>query len=121
MKRNVDRKKLTIAEEEIMLILWKKQEAFIKDIVDECAEPRPAYNTISTVLRVMEHKGLVGHHKSGVFYKFFPLIDKREYAAKLVEWVFEKYYDASLADMLEACLPQCTEDSLEKARQLLAR
>ena len=64
MKRNIHRRRLTIAEEEIMLILWKRKHALIKDIMEDCTEPRPAYNTVSTVLRVMEKKGFVGHRRS---------------------------------------------------------
>jgi len=103
MKRNILRKRLTIAEEEIMLILWKKEKAFIKDIVEACAEPRPAYNTISTVLRVMEKKGFVSHRKEGIFYEFSPAIDKKEYAKKMTAWLLEDYYDNSPAALIEAC------------------
>ncbi|MBQ5996737.1 MAG: BlaI/MecI/CopY family transcriptional regulator [Bacteroidales bacterium] len=121
MKRNIHRRRLTIAEEEIMLILWKRKHALIKDIMEDCTEPRPAYNTVSTVLRVMEKKGFVGHRKVGVFYEFHPLIDKAEYAKKLSKWLIEDYYDNSVADLVAACAENCPKEALTNSIAQIAQ
>jgi len=109
-----ERKKLTYAEKEIMLILWKIENGIIKDILKEFSNPKPAYNTIASVLRVMENKGFVAHELSGCFYRFYPLITKDAYAQsqiKTVPWmyfktplgklfaVFSKKENLSLAEM----------------------
>ena len=55
-------KELTKAEEQVMQILWKLEKAFVKDLIDEMPEPKPAYNTVSTIIRILEKKGFVGHN-----------------------------------------------------------
>ena len=70
-------KRLTKAEEEIMLILWKLKEATIRDVMNELNEPETPYTTVSTVVRVLEKKGFVGHKAVGTTYLYHPLLTKR--------------------------------------------
>jgi len=72
-------KELTRAEEEVMQILWKEKKAFVKEILDRFPEPRPAYNTVSTIVRILEKKGFVSHDEFGKSHRYFPLIMKEDY------------------------------------------
>ena len=72
-------KRLTRAEEEIMLILWSLKEGTIRDVMNELDEPEIPYTTVSTVVRVLEKKGIVGHRAVGTTYLYYPLLDKKEY------------------------------------------
>ena len=67
-------KELTRAEEQLMQILWQLQKGFIKDIIEELPEPKPAYNTVSTVVRVLEGKGFINHKAYGNSHVYFPVI-----------------------------------------------
>jgi len=94
-----EKKNLTYAEEEIMLVLWKIEKGIIKDILKEFANPKPAYNTIATMLRVMENKGFVAHELSGYFYQFYPLITKDAYAKPQDKSLLRVYFESSLAKL----------------------
>jgi predicted transcriptional regulator len=73
-------RELTKAEEQIMQILWKKEKAFVKEIIEEMGEPKPAYNTASTIIRILETKEFVGHEEFGKSHRYFPLVSKKEYS-----------------------------------------
>ena len=95
-KAKKEKKRLTPAEEEIMLVLWKIEKGIIKDILKEFPNPKPAYNTIATVLRVMENKGFVAHEEVGVFYQFYPIITKDAYAKAQAKSLIKAYFESSL-------------------------
>ena len=82
-------KQLTKAEEEIMQVLWQLEEGNVKDIIKILPEPKPAYNTVSTIIRILETKEFVNHRQEGKGYIYFPLIKKSDYSNtslnKLVE------------------------------------
>ena len=101
-KAKKEKKKLTPAEEEIMQVLWKIERGIIKDILKEFPNPKPAYNTIATVLRVMENKGFVAHDEVGVFYQFYPLITKDAYAKSQAKSLLKVYFESSLAKFTTA-------------------
>lgn len=71
---------LTKAEEQVMHILWKLKKAYVKDVVELFDEPKPAYNTVSTIIRILEKKGFVSYKSYGNTYEYFPLITKNEYS-----------------------------------------
>jgi predicted transcriptional regulator len=87
---------LTKAEEQIMQILWRKKSAFVKDIIDEIAKPKPAYNTVSTIIRTLERKKFVGHKSYGNSHQYFPLVEKSEYTKMFMRRVISNYFDNSL-------------------------
>lgn len=93
-------KALTQAEEEIMQILWQLKKAFVKDIIEEYDEPKPAYNTISTLVRIMEKKGFVGYEAFGKSHRYFPLIDKEDYSKKYLNRFVDKYFSGSYKDLV---------------------
>jgi BlaI family transcriptional regulator, penicillinase repressor len=92
-------KKLTKAEEEVMQILWELRKAFVKDIIDKINGPKPPYNTISTVIRVLERKGFVSHRQYGNTYEYFPLIEKQDYAKVHLKSFMSNYFNNSFPKM----------------------
>ena len=69
-------KKITVKEEEIMNFFWKKGELFVKQILEFYSEPKPHYNTVSTMVRTLEEKGFLGYKIFGNTYQYYPLISK---------------------------------------------
>ena len=74
-----DIRELTKAELQLMQIIWDKKHVFVNDILDALKEPKPAYNTVSTIVRILEKKGFVAHEAYGKSHRYFPVISKREY------------------------------------------
>lgn len=93
-------KPLTQSEEEIMQILWHLKKAFVKEIVEEYEDPKPAYNTISTFIRIMEKKGFVGYTAFGKSHQYYPLIDKEDYSKKYLNRFVDKYFSGSYKDLV---------------------
>ena len=73
-------KELTKAEEQVMQILWDIDKGFVKDVLAKMEEPKPAYNTVSTIIRILEKKGFVGYKAYGKTHEYYPLIDKTTYS-----------------------------------------
>ena len=71
-------KQLTKAEEEVMQYLWKLEKAFVKEILEQMPEPKPAYNTVSTIVRILEQKGFLGFEAFGKSHRYYPLITKED-------------------------------------------
>lgn len=88
-------KELTKAEEQIMQILWKKEKAFVKDLIREMDEPRPAYNTVSTIIRILETKGFVSHEEFGKSHQYYPLISKKDYSKFRMNDMVQNYFGNS--------------------------
>jgi predicted transcriptional regulator len=121
-KSKREKKKLTPAEEEIMQVLWKIEKGIIKDILKEFPNPKPAYNTIATVLRVMENKGFVAHDEVGVFYQFYPLISRDTYAKSQAKSLIKTYFESSLPKLTAAFAKEenLSIDDLEQINQIFA-
>jgi len=92
-------RELTKAEEQVMQILWDSEEAIVRDMVEQFPNPRPAYNTVSTVLRVLEKKGFVDHKAYGTTYVYFPLISKKEYSKFQFTNLIKNYFNGSFPKM----------------------
>lgn len=92
-------KRLTKAEEEIMLILWKLGEATIRDVMSELHQPDTPYTTVSTVVRVLEKKKFVGHKAVGTTYLYYPLVLKKEYLRGYLSGIVSNYFDGSFSRM----------------------
>ena len=93
-------KELTRAEEEIMQVLWTMKSAFVKDIIEELPEPKPAYSTVSTIVRILQQKGFVGHKAQGQSHKYHPLITKAEYTKTFMKGFVKKYFGGSYQQMV---------------------
>lgn len=92
-------KKLTTAEEEVMQIMWDLGSGFVKDVIDRMPDPKPPYNTVSTVIRVLEKKGFVSHKQYGNTYEYYPLVDRNEYAKVHFRGFLSNYFNNSFPKM----------------------
>jgi len=90
---------LTKAEEQVMQILWDLGEGLVKDILDKFEEPKPARNTVSTVVRILEKKGFVGHKDYGKVFVYYPLVLKKEYSGKQLLGLMNNYFNNSFPAM----------------------
>ncbi|SFN30128.1 BlaI/MecI/CopY family transcriptional regulator [Salegentibacter flavus] len=93
-------KQLTKAEEEIMQILWKLEKANVASIIEEIPEPKPAYNTVSTIVRILEDKGFVDHEKKGKGYLYFPLLKRETYSNQSINKLMDSYFNGSFKNMV---------------------
>ena len=93
-------KELTRAEEQIMQILWKLDEAFVKEIIDKLPNPKPAYNTVSTIVRILEKKGFVTHTAFGKSHRYHPLVKKEDYTKVHMKSFVNNYFSNSFENMV---------------------
>src|SRR5690606_11366521 len=99
MNEKKEIRELTKAEEEIMQKLWLLEKAFVKEIIENLPEPQPAYNTVSTIIRILETKGFVAHESFGKSHRYYPLIDKEEYKNFAASKLISSYFDNSAKKM----------------------
>jgi BlaI family transcriptional regulator, penicillinase repressor len=92
-------KKLTNAEEEVMQILWELKTGFVKDVIDRMEDPKPPYNTVSTVIRILEKKEFISHKQYGNTYEYFPVVSKEEYAKVHFSDFMTNYFNNSFPRM----------------------
>src|SRR6187455_872873 len=95
-----DLKALTKAEDQVMQILWDLKSGFVKDIIEQMPEPKPAYNTISTIVRILETKGFVDHKAYGKTHEYFPLISKEKYTKFYLNNMLKGYFDGSFQNLV---------------------
>jgi len=95
----IEIKELTRAEEQLMQVLWKLQKGYVKDVIEQLPEPKPAYNTVSTIVRILETKGFVGHNAYGKSHEYYPLISKEEYQNFATDKLMSGYFDNSVKRM----------------------
>ena len=88
-------KELTKAEEQVMQVLWEIKRGFVKDVIDKLPEPKPAYNTVSTIIRILEKKGFAGHEDFGKTYRYFPLVTKKDYSKQVMQGLVKNYFGNS--------------------------
>ena len=93
-------KELTKAEEQVMQLLWDQEKAFVKDLIEQMPEPKPAYNTVSTIVRILEKKGFVGYEAFGKTHRYFPLISKKEYTRSYMKGFMKNYFGNSFKEMV---------------------
>ncbi len=86
---------LTKKEEAIMQILWKLKRGVVHDIIDKLPEPKPPYNTISSIVRILESKGFVGYKAYGRTHEYFPVISKADYRKFTFKRMISNYFDGS--------------------------
>jgi BlaI family transcriptional regulator, penicillinase repressor len=93
-------KELTKAEEQIMQILWELDKGFVKDIVELMPDPKPAYNTVSTIVRILEQKGFVDHTAYGKTHEYFPLLSKKDYTRSYMKNFVHNYFSGSFQELV---------------------
>ncbi|MHA7128783.1 BlaI/MecI/CopY family transcriptional regulator [Algoriphagus namhaensis] len=94
-------KPLTRAEEEVMQILWSIERGFVKDMLEPMTSPKPAYNTVSTIVRILERKGFVSHKSYGKSHEYFPIVSKDEYRTFIIKKMLDGYFDSSFKKLHE--------------------
>jgi predicted transcriptional regulator len=114
-------KQLTRAEEQIMQVLWRLERGFVKDIIAEFPKPRPAYNTVSTIVRILEKKGFVGHKAYGKTHEYFALVPRDEYKKSYLKSFIKRYFGNSFQEMVSffASERDISLEELEEIRKLL--
>ena len=93
-------RELTKAEEEIMQIFWEIERGVVWDIIELLPEPKPAYNTVSTFIRILEQKGFIDHDTNGKTHIYFPLVSKETYRRYQTEKLMSNYFDNSLTELV---------------------
>lgn len=93
-------KELTKAEEQVMQLLWQLDEATVKEIVELMPEPKPAYNTVSTVVRVLEGKNFVDHKVQGIWHKYFPVVSEVQYKKFTFDKMMSSYFSNSYKSLV---------------------
>jgi BlaI family transcriptional regulator, penicillinase repressor len=96
---NIKMRELTRAEESIMQILWDIEKGFVKDILEKMSEPKPAYNTVSTLVRILERKGFVSHKAYGKSHEYFPIVSKDEYRSFSIKNLLSGYFGNSFSKL----------------------
>lgn len=99
-------KELTKAEEQIMQELWEMDGGFVKDVVERLPEPKPAYNTVSTIVRILQTKGFVDHEAFGKSHRYIPKIQKEDYKKLVAGKLLNGYFDNSPKHMLSFFLEE---------------
>ena len=109
---------LTKKEEEIMHFFWEKGPLYVKEIQSFYKESQPHINTISTMVRILEEKGMVGHESFGKTYRYHALVDKNEFSKRTLKRIIRKYFDNSYLSAVSALIRE--EDlSLDELRRLI--
>ena len=93
-------KQLTKAEEQFMQVLWELDEASVQDIINQLPKPKPAYNTVSTIIRILETKNFVAHKAKGRGYIYFPLVKKADYSNQTLNKLVDGYFGGSFKSMV---------------------
>lgn len=115
--------KLAKREEQIMQILWQLDKAFVREIIEEFPEPKPHYNTIATLIKILKDKGFVNSRKLGNTYQYSPAISKDDYQNKAVGDVLKSYFDNSYSKMVAyfAKEEKISESELENILKMIKK
>ena len=116
MKNN---RKLTVKEEEIMEFFWEKGPLYVKELVMFYDEPRPHFNTVSTIVRILESKDFVSHEAFGNTYRYFPLLSRAEFHKETLGNVVSKYFNNSYMNIVSSLVEE-EKISLDELKELIA-
>jgi len=92
--------KLTNAEESVLKILWEKEKAFIKEVIEEIQGKKPAYSTVSTIMRILERKGYVSYESFGKSHRYYPLIKREDYTKGVLSHIMNSYFGGSFKEIV---------------------
>ena len=96
-------KKLNPKEEQVLYILWELKRAFVQDILNEIPDPKPHYNTVSSIVRKLESEGYIGHRTHGRSHKYYAIAKKKGYRSALFEHLFEDYFGSKKKFLKYTC------------------
>jgi BlaI family transcriptional regulator, penicillinase repressor len=116
-------KEITKAQEQILKALWKINEGAVSDVLDALPKPKPAYNTVATVIKVLEKKGYISHKTYGKTNVYFPVITQKEYAHQVLKDAFKGLFNGSVNQMASFFVKnkEITINELEELREILDR
>ena len=112
--------KLTAREEEVMQVFWDKGALFVKELLEIHAEPKPHFNTLSTIVRGLEDKGFLAHNTYGNTYQYYPIISLEEYSKGRLDGIVSKYFNDSPLSAVSALVKE-ERISVEELRDLIAK
>ena len=95
-------KELTKSEEQVMLVIWKIGQGFANEIMTAFPEPKPAYNTVLTMVRILEKKGFVGHETFCKANRYYPIVSKEEYSQNSLKGLVSNYFNGSYTELVSA-------------------
>ena len=106
-------RELTKAEEQVMLILWEMKEGLVKEVIEKMETPKPAYNTVSTVIRVLEGKGFISHKAIGNTHIYFPVITEEQYKHFAFDKVMNNYFENNYQSLVSFLVKEKNMDMNE--------
>ncbi len=114
-------KEITKAQEEILKALWEIKDGAVSDVLEFLPEPKPAYNTVATVIKVLEKKGYVSHKTYGKTHVYFPVVDKKDYAQFVMKDMFKGLFNGSLPQMVSFFVKnkEVSLSELEELKEML--
>lgn len=112
--------KLTRREEELMHCFWKRGPLFVRELVEMMPDPKPHFNTLSTMVRTLEAKGYVDHEAFGATYRYRPLISEAEFSRRTLGSVIDRYFERSYLGAVSALVEE-EKISVEELRELIDR
>ena len=111
-------KKLTNKEKEIMDLYWQHGPTFVRELQEHYPEPRPHFNTLSTIVRILEREGFLAHKQFGNTYQYYPLISEAEYGRKSIAGIIKNYFDDSYLSAVSSFVKE-EKISVEDLRELI--
>lgn len=116
----MERKTLTQKEEEILHCFWKNGPLFIRELLEMQTEPKPHYNTLSTIVRILEEKGYMTYKAYGNTYQYFPTISEEEYRNHNLNRMVDKYFDKSYVRVVSSLIEE-EKLSIDELQTLIAQ
>lgn len=115
--------KLTNKEEEVMQILWTIGKGFVKDIMEQMPDPKPHYNTLSTIVRLLEEKGFVSYKSYGKSHQYFPIISLEDYRGVFVKDSIRKYFGNSVSNLVNYFVREekLTENEIQELMDIIEK
>lgn len=120
--KTFDMQKLTNKEEEVMLVLWRLERAFVKQVLAELPDDNH-YNTVSTIIRNLEDKGFVGHEAFGNTYQYFPLVKREAYRKKFMKTALASYFDNSYKNLVSYFVEEAkiSEEEWQEIKEMIRK
>ena len=111
-------KRLTNKEKEIMDLYWQHGPMFVKELLDYYDEPKPHFNTLSTMVRILEKNGFLDHKQFGNTYQYFPVVSEKEYGKSSIAGVIQNYFNNSYLSAVSSIVKEA-KISVEELKELI--
>ncbi len=116
----INPEKLTRREEELMRCFWERGPLFVRELVEMAPEPKPHFNTLSTMVRTLETKGYLSHRAFGGTYQYYPVVSEAEFSRRTLGSVIRRYFENSYMGAVSALIEE-EKISVDELRELLDR